>query len=108
VLSGTGWTKDWADTWRIINVFSGDWSDTWRITNAWQKSYADTWRILAAWFGQWADAWRIYGAWQKSYSSTWTILSDIIPPPLPADVVARLEEYAAADISGESVLSRIP
>ena len=123
LLAGTGWTKDYADTWRVRNAWSADWISTWRVLNTWQGDWSGTWRVRNGWAKDyestwdlfqgeaftkdWADSWRIRALFQRDWASTWNIDSDILPPPLSADVTARIGVRTTARIITPTVTARL-
>jgi len=70
-----GWTKNTADSYRVLNAFTKNQGDTYRVLNGFTKDAQDRYRALNSWTKDQADTYRVFSTFSKDVTDTWTVLS---------------------------------
>jgi hypothetical protein len=123
VLAGTSFVKDLGLRWRVLNPVQSDLNVRWRVLNGVQSDLAIRWRVLnplqrdltlrwdvlanTSFTKDLRMQWRVLNPVQRDLLLRWRILSAALPDPLPADVIAYLEDNAVAILIPESVIARL-
>lgn len=88
--TGTPFTKDTAEAYRVFNAITKDIGETYRLYNAFSKDAAEVYRILNGLTVNVAEAYRVFNSWTKDQSDTWNVTSGI-----QLNVVERYRVFSA-------------